>query len=715
MVETGRLKGERGTPTHKICFGAEPLATREVEHRAPPAGRSLSFLPDEALARRVATGEVAAFEVLFERYRSPLFRFCRALLRTSDDAEEAFQATMTNGYSALRSGPPERLLVRPWLYRIARNAGAAVISGRAPMHDVVIREPLRADGAAMREMSDEIGRLEADLHTLSEPQRAALLLREMSGLPHEAVAEAMGMGPGEAKRLIHQARHELSAYPVGDDLSCPAVREIISAGDKRTLSSRHTATHLAGCGSCQGFLSEQERLRVRLAAFLPPVPALVSERVLAEITRTPSATTAFSEWGYSPWSPATKGESSAWPPGAPAPAVELGSAPAVTAAFGSGSRTAPEARRWAVVGGVAAAVALSAGALAVVGSIAFDDGGAGTGSAPAAGPAAEGPSPEQPAAARSSEQSARPPAAPPSAAPAPAATAASPAPRTATPIVLVAPLSPAPAAPAAPAPGAPGADRESAPPETVSGSGFESGQPTSRPLVEAPSAPGRDAPRSGPEPAPVPEVPPAAVPADDVSGPTAGSEVGGVEDTVGGSDTEPVDATVAETSDPPDSGPEPGAEPADRGSGPLDTPIRDIATAVTTDDGGLAGLPGLVISAVPAIGSRAGSALRDRDADPVREGESQGTGDLGIGGIKIGRPPTTLGAAAGLSVPARRPRTDTVLWTVPGSLFDLIRDPVRGFVRGDRSRIPTARVAELGWTLGGRLPAPPESPREPEG
>jgi hypothetical protein len=157
-----------------------------------------------------------------------------------------------------------------------------------------------------------------------------------------------------------------------------------------------------------------------------------------------------------------------------------------------------------------------------------------------------------------------------------------------------------------------------------------------------------------------------------------------------------------------------GGAPA--GAGSVGPPSRDITTTeIPTESEGpaLAGLPGLVIATLPLIGSRAGSALRDRNAGPVREGESQGTGDLGIGGIKIGRPPTALGVASGLRVPAQPSRNDTVLWTVPGALFDLIRDPVSGFLPGDRSSVPASRLALLGWRLGGVLPTPPESSDPP--
>ena len=677
------------------------MATRHVEHRAPPAGRSLSFLSDEALARRVALGDSAAFEVLFDRYRSPLFRFCRALLRAADDAEEAFQAAMLNAHRALATGPPERLVVRPWLYRIARNACLAALDERPPLDAVLAEEPAAVAAAgAGPDQREDVRRLQTELQDLPEPQRAALLLREMSGLSHDSVAEALGASPSEARRLIHRAREALSAYPIGDDLACAAVCEVISAGDKRTLSARHAATHLRDCGACQGFMAEQDRLRGRMSAFLPPVPALVSERILAHASSVDPASepltaeVTFSEWGYCPWTPATRGESCVWPPaGAPA-APEPEGAAVIPIRDRAGTGTAREARRWALVGGVAAAVALSAGALAIAGLTR-------TAGDPALGEVAReilrpAPAPEPPGPARPPADSLEPTEAP----------RPEPPPGPRRPVLARAPV-PAPGAarqPESPPPPPESAGQEdSAPP--APGSGFESGSSAPPPTTPVtPREPGRDAPRPverAPAPAvPPPPVAPPSAPADAAGGGAAGGdeEVPSVPPA-----GEPADPTAGgDPSPPPDQGGEPAGEPVSgpvRDAGPVEVPVAS---------GALGGLPGLVVAALPSIGSRAGSALRDRDAGPVTEGEAQGTGDLGIGGIKIGRPPTALGSAAGLGVPEGTPRTDSVLWSVPGTVFDLLRSPVRGYIQGDRSDIAASRVAALGWRLGAGLPRPPE-------
>src|SRR4051812_50217679 len=76
---------------------------------------------DADLARRVAEGDEDAFTQLDDRYRAPLRRYARRLLRRSEhDADDVVQDVLIRAHAALRAGDePEEL--RPWLYRLARN------------------------------------------------------------------------------------------------------------------------------------------------------------------------------------------------------------------------------------------------------------------------------------------------------------------------------------------------------------------------------------------------------------------------------------------------------------------------------------------------------------------------------------------------------------------------------------------------------------------
>ncbi|MDB5214206.1 MAG: polymerase, sigma-24 subunit, subfamily, partial [Myxococcaceae bacterium] len=75
---------------------------------------------DEILLQRVRTGDLAAFDALYERHEVRLFAYLRSVARDRNDAEEllhdAFLAALKTPSGELPDGG-----FRGWLYRIARN------------------------------------------------------------------------------------------------------------------------------------------------------------------------------------------------------------------------------------------------------------------------------------------------------------------------------------------------------------------------------------------------------------------------------------------------------------------------------------------------------------------------------------------------------------------------------------------------------------------
>ena len=74
---------------------------------------------DEALFERAREGDVAAFEVLYERFEARLFAYCLSQLGDRADAEDvfhdAFMKALHGPYRVEAGG------FRAWIFRIARN------------------------------------------------------------------------------------------------------------------------------------------------------------------------------------------------------------------------------------------------------------------------------------------------------------------------------------------------------------------------------------------------------------------------------------------------------------------------------------------------------------------------------------------------------------------------------------------------------------------
>src|SRR3954454_20914208 len=84
---------------------------------------------DAGLARRAAQGDQRAFAAIYKRHHQELYRYCRAILRDPDDAQDALQATMVKALRAL-PGEEREIALKPWLFRIAHNEAITIVRAR---------------------------------------------------------------------------------------------------------------------------------------------------------------------------------------------------------------------------------------------------------------------------------------------------------------------------------------------------------------------------------------------------------------------------------------------------------------------------------------------------------------------------------------------------------------------------------------------------------
>lgn len=172
-------------------------------------------LPDEALMLQYGRGNVRAFEILYERHKGPLYRYCARMARPAAVAEELFQDIWTNVVRA-RTQYQVRAKFTTWLYRLAHNrlvdhyrrSGAAlpVTDGG---EDGSLLDSVPDD--AFREPDNELDRrrfarrLIELLNALPDVQREVFLLREEGGLSIEEIATATGVGVETTKSRLRYA------------------------------------------------------------------------------------------------------------------------------------------------------------------------------------------------------------------------------------------------------------------------------------------------------------------------------------------------------------------------------------------------------------------------------------------------------------------------------------------------------------------------------
>jgi len=242
------------------------------------------LLGDERLAQAAGAGSERAFTTLFQRYHQQLYRYCRGLTGSDQDAQDALQTAFTKALIALREGRRNAPL-RPWLYRIAHNESISLIRGRSTAVADLPLELASAQGVSdSAEERERMAMLITDLRELPEQQRGALVMRELSGLSHEEIAAALQVSAGAAKQSILEARRSLLEFAEGRAMTCEEIQRIISDDDRRSLRSRRVRAHLRDCGVCAVFAEAIPRRRADMMALWPVLPAATSAGLLAKIT-----------------------------------------------------------------------------------------------------------------------------------------------------------------------------------------------------------------------------------------------------------------------------------------------------------------------------------------------------------------------------------------------------------------------------------------------
>jgi RNA polymerase sigma-70 factor (ECF subfamily) len=166
---------------------------------------------------------VSGFQQGVEAAIPALRRYARALTRDADTADDLVQDTLVR---AIRS---EHLFhggdVRKWLYTILTNLN------RNRLRSLVRRPaaiPLgENDAAGMSGPEAGMRDIERAFATLTEDQRAALLLVVLEGLSYREVAEVEGVPIGTVMSRLARARAQIKAYLDGDQ---PVLRSISKGG-----------------------------------------------------------------------------------------------------------------------------------------------------------------------------------------------------------------------------------------------------------------------------------------------------------------------------------------------------------------------------------------------------------------------------------------------------------------------------------------------------
>ena len=249
----------------------------------PGSRRLLAALPDERLVDQIRAGSTAAFEVVYDRHHRGVLSFCRHMLGSREEAEDAVQHTFAAAYADLQSNGRE-IRLKAWLYTIARNRCLSVL--RARREQAAELEDMPALGGLSDEVQQRVDLQELlrDLRELPDEQREALVLFELGDLSQAEVANVIGVEPMKVKALVFQARSALIENREARAIPCEQIREQLATASGGALRRGPLRRHVKGCDGCRAYRDQVRSQRRAMAALLPVLPtAGLKDSVLAGI------------------------------------------------------------------------------------------------------------------------------------------------------------------------------------------------------------------------------------------------------------------------------------------------------------------------------------------------------------------------------------------------------------------------------------------------
>ncbi|MDZ7674749.1 MAG: sigma-70 family RNA polymerase sigma factor [Acidimicrobiales bacterium] len=237
----------------------------------------MATAPDEDLVTRLVDGDQHALAAVYDRYADRIHDFCARMLHDRADAADATQDTFL--LAARRAGTlrePGKL--RAWLYAIARSQCLGRLRDRkrtAPSDEL---EPAVTDEDPGRgaEQAETAALVHAAAAGLDERDQAALHLHLRHDLDGQALADAMGVTPANARKIAQRVRdrleRSLTALVVarrGSD-DCEELASILGDwdGELTPLLRKRVSRHVDGCETCD----EERKRSMTPAALLAAMP-----------------------------------------------------------------------------------------------------------------------------------------------------------------------------------------------------------------------------------------------------------------------------------------------------------------------------------------------------------------------------------------------------------------------------------------------------------
>lgn len=183
----------------------------------------MNTLTDEQLVLKIQTGDRAAFEQLYWRYKDRVIAIVYAIVHNQQDALEISQEVFVRIFKNIEKYQQGTRFFT-WVYRIAYNLAIDKYRRKKTAREVEFDNDFQKNFAQPEgvlppsigfspekafECSELKEQLTAAMNTLSDKQRTIITLREVDGLSYEEIAAVLDIQIGTVMSRLHYARLNL--------------------------------------------------------------------------------------------------------------------------------------------------------------------------------------------------------------------------------------------------------------------------------------------------------------------------------------------------------------------------------------------------------------------------------------------------------------------------------------------------------------------------
>jgi RNA polymerase sigma-70 factor, ECF subfamily len=198
-------------------FGFEETADLTVAAVLPVQNAETLFsqdAPDLDLCRLAEGGNLAAFELLYQRYHRRTYALCLRMTNSQTEAEDLTQEVFIQLFRKVGSFRGDSAF-STWLHRLTVNQVLMYFRRRSVKNEKVSEDGEMPEqtvtGSANPNRMQVVDRiaLKNAVGLLPKGYKSVFLLHDVEGYEHEEVARRLGISIGTSKSQLHKARLKL--------------------------------------------------------------------------------------------------------------------------------------------------------------------------------------------------------------------------------------------------------------------------------------------------------------------------------------------------------------------------------------------------------------------------------------------------------------------------------------------------------------------------